>query len=246
RDASFAEASGRIEGKMLAARRDALLGTVIWKLSGTPASLAVKTPSDLYQLLLLDVEMSGCMMTSRIIQATAAVQLYMQRCRMGLETGVIQFPFDPDWWDWMSSYRIWEVNRRIFLYPENYVDPTLRQNITPPFAALKQRLQQSDLTDAAVEDAYRAYFNEVETLGTLRMVDGYNVGGVAPGSGNRIFMLWLFARTGTEPYTYYFRTFDGTTWVPWQKIEHSVPSAVATPVYAFNTPYLFWTESSTT
>src|SRR6185436_17290569 len=87
---------------------------------------------------------------------------------------------------------------------------------------------------------------EVETLGTLRMVDGYNVGGVDPGSGNRIFMLWLFARTGTEPYTYYFRTFDGTTWVPWQKIEHSVPSAVATPVYAFNTPYLFWTESSTT
>ncbi|GLH79783.1 hypothetical protein SSBR45G_46920 [Bradyrhizobium sp. SSBR45G] len=246
RDDTFAQVSGRIQGRLLTAQRDALLGAVIWKLNGTPVSLGIETPSDLYQYLLLDVEMSGCMMTSRIIQATAAVQLYMQRCRMGLEDGVTQFPFDPIWWSWMSSYRIWEVNRKIFLYPENYVDPTLRVKITPPFSTLKQRLQQSDLTDTAVEDAYREYFNSVETLGTLRLIDGYNVGSIDPGTNSRIFTLWLFARTGTEPYTYYFRTFDNATWSPWQKIDHSVPAALATPVWAFNTPYLFWIEPSTT
>ena len=247
RDSAFVQVSGQIEGRLLVARRDALLGAVICKLSGSPTSLAIKTPSDLYQFLLLDVEMSGCMTTSKVIQATAAVQLYMQRCRMGLENGVTQFPFDPIWWEWMSSYRIWEVNRKIFLWPENYVDPSLRQKITPPFATLKQRLRQSDLTDTAVEDAYREYFNEVDTLGTLRLVDAYNVGRIDPGTANRVSDLWLFARTGTEPYTYYFRILhNNVTWTPWAKIEHAVPAPLATPVHAFDTPYLFWTEYSTT
>lgn len=248
RDADFTQASGRITSKLLSARRDALLGTVIWKLSGQPATADIKLPSDLYQYLLLDVEMSGCMTTSRVIQATAAVQLYMQRCRMGLESGVTKFPkpFEPIWWTWMSTYRIWEVNRKIFLFPENYVDPSLRIKITPPFATLKQRLQQSDLTDTAVEDAYREYFNQVDTLGALRLIDGYNVGGVDPATNKRFFTLWLFARTGTEPYNYYFRTFDGATWAPWQKIDHTVPAPLATPIYAFDTPYLFWSESSVT
>ena len=29
-------------------------------------------------------------------------------------------------WDWRKRYRVWEANRRLFLYPENWVEPELR------------------------------------------------------------------------------------------------------------------------
>src|SRR6266699_2938993 len=29
-------------------------------------------------------------------------------------------------WEWLKKYRIWDANRRIFLYPENWVEPELR------------------------------------------------------------------------------------------------------------------------
>jgi hypothetical protein len=29
-------------------------------------------------------------------------------------------------WKWRKNYRVWDVNRRIFLYPENWIEPDLR------------------------------------------------------------------------------------------------------------------------
>jgi ATPase subunit of ABC transporter with duplicated ATPase domains len=29
-------------------------------------------------------------------------------------------------WEWRKKYRVWEANRKIFLYPENWVEPDLR------------------------------------------------------------------------------------------------------------------------
>jgi AAA+ superfamily predicted ATPase len=29
-------------------------------------------------------------------------------------------------WDWHKRYRIWDANRKIFLYPENWIEPELR------------------------------------------------------------------------------------------------------------------------
>ena len=29
-------------------------------------------------------------------------------------------------WDWQKRYRVWEANRKIFLYPENWIEPELR------------------------------------------------------------------------------------------------------------------------
>src|SRR4029077_15410060 len=29
-------------------------------------------------------------------------------------------------WKWRKNYRIWDANRRIFLYPENWIEPDLR------------------------------------------------------------------------------------------------------------------------
>ncbi|MBK8413034.1 MAG: hypothetical protein IPL22_00135 [Bacteroidetes bacterium] len=85
----------------------------------------------LFEYFLIDVQMGACMDTSRIVQANAAVQLFVTRCLLNLESdrstgaekGVAPDAIDKDRWAWMKNYRVWEVNRKIFLYPENWLEP---------------------------------------------------------------------------------------------------------------------------
>ena len=59
----------------------------------------------------------------------------------------------PAWaqWQWMSQYRVWEANREVFLWPENWIDPTLRHDASPFFTELMQDLKQGDLTTDLVD-----------------------------------------------------------------------------------------------
>jgi hypothetical protein len=34
----------------------------------------------------------------------------------------------PKSWQWLRRYRIWEANRKDFLYPENSIEPELRDD----------------------------------------------------------------------------------------------------------------------
>jgi hypothetical protein len=44
-----------------------------------------QTADDLYDYYLIDVQMGACMETSRVVQAHATIQLFVQRCLLGLE-----------------------------------------------------------------------------------------------------------------------------------------------------------------
>src|SRR5690606_18707558 len=44
--------------------------------------------ADLYARFLIDVEMSSCLLSSRLKQAIGSVQLFAQRCLLGLEDGI--------------------------------------------------------------------------------------------------------------------------------------------------------------
>src|SRR5215469_8049115 len=96
----------------------------------------------LYNIFLIDVEMSSCQMTSRIKQAIGSVQLFVQRCFLQLEPEVTLTPDDAKHWDWMKSYVIWEANCQVFLYPENWLLPELRDDKTPFFLDLENQLHQ--------------------------------------------------------------------------------------------------------
>ncbi len=41
-------------------------------------------------------------------------------------------------WEWMKSYRVWEADRTVFLYPENFIQPEGGDN-TSPFLILGTR-----------------------------------------------------------------------------------------------------------
>src|SRR5262245_18644975 len=40
-------------------------------------------------------------------------------------------------WEWRKNYRVWEANRKVFLYPENWIEPDLR----PPQRAMGELLE---------------------------------------------------------------------------------------------------------
>ena len=45
-------------------------------------------------------------------------------------------------WRWRTCYRIWDANRRVFLYPENWIEPEPRSPVAA-FGALAAELDRS-------------------------------------------------------------------------------------------------------
>jgi hypothetical protein len=155
-----------------------------------------------------------------------------------LEPGVVDMTQVQDvWWEWMMNYRVWEANREIFVYPENYLIPNLRKNTTPQFTALAQALQQSDVTKAYVGSAFTTYINGFAEVAQLKPVDAYRT------RINDTDTLYLLSRTKTGPYTFYYcYQPENMPWTPWEKIDLSINSPNCTLVYAFSRPFLFWNE----
>jgi hypothetical protein len=180
-DADFASVYDGIVTDLNEQRRDALLGYTIWLLQQTYTEIT--SAAALYEYLLIDVEMCGCDATSYIAQGIASVQLYMQRCRLMLEPGVTDMSEIPEiWWEWMSAYRVWEANRKIFLYPENYIEGALRKDKTPQFDELVDFLMQTDVSEKSVTNAYQAYFQGFCTVAQLTNASAYGARLAKPGT----------------------------------------------------------------
>jgi hypothetical protein len=190
-------------------KRDAL---VAFLLAQNPS---LKSANDLYDYFLIDVEMCSCMPTSRIVQAHATIQLFVQRCLMGLEPhSVANIRQDAEWsqWKWMANFRVWEANRKIFLYPENWIEPELRDDKSELFTELEDTLQQNELTDRAVENAAIAYLEKLDEIAQLDVMATYYQ--------TDISTMHVFARTkGGDPAVYYYRQFQKERyWTPWTRM----------------------------
>lgn len=200
--------------------------------------------NDIYSYFLIDVEMSPCQMTSRIKQATLSVQLFVQRCLMGLEPGVLAGSgVDEHWleWKWMKNYRVWEANRKVFLYPENWIEPELRDDKSPFFKALESELMQSDLTKETAEDAFRAYLEKLDQVARLEIVGMHHQ--VEKGLKNQstVGILHVFGRTHAIPHVYYYRQLvDGKEWTAWERIDLDIEGDHLIPVVWNHRLYLFW------
>src|SRR6185312_6591366 len=139
-------------------RRDALCDYIIARAN----LFNFKNREELYAYFLIDVEMGGCFETSRLVAAMSSLQLYVHRCLIDLEQSPDGFSvlslIDADdirrEWEWRRNYRVWEANRKVFLYPENYIEPELRDDKTPLFKELEDDLLQRKITLDAAEEAY--------------------------------------------------------------------------------------------
>ncbi|MCX6678894.1 MAG: neuraminidase-like domain-containing protein [Methanothrix sp.] len=204
-----------------------------------------KGPDIYHEYFLLDLQVGSEMETSRIVQATAALQFYIQRCLMNLEAGIDPATIPLQEWEWVKNYRVWEANRKVFLYPENYIEPELRDTKTPFFEDLEQELMQSDISQDSAESAYVHYLEKFAEVANLKIVGSYlHVDLDDP--ARRWETLYLVGRTNTEPKIFYQRARvkdeNGERWLAWKKIDLVINSDFVTPVYAFGKLFLFWTE----
>ena len=155
-------------------QRDALVDYLI---SGRPDEehpnrKGFRDVTDLYEYYLIDPEMSPCMLTSRLVQATAAVQLFVQRCLLNLEP-VELTDNDRQRWEWMKNYRVWEANRKVFLFPENWLYPELRDDKTETFKALENGLGQGEPNYQLGKDNVIEYLDELNELSKITVYGMY-------------------------------------------------------------------------
>jgi Tc toxin complex TcA C-terminal TcB-binding domain/Neuraminidase-like domain/Salmonella virulence plasmid 28.1kDa A protein/Putative peptidoglycan binding domain len=201
-----------------------------------------KDVNELYAHFLIDVEMSPCQMTSRIKQACGSVQLFVQRCLMNLEAEVTaNSEIDGAWtqWEkWRKYYRIWEANRKVFLYAENWVEPELRDNKTPFFKDLENELLQNDVTNDTAEDAFLHYLEKLDQVARLEIVGMYHQQEPAV----QVDILHVFGRTSAIPHIYYYRKLivDKADWTAWKKIDLDIQGDHLIPVVWNRRLHLFW------
>ena len=190
-----------------------------------------KDSDELYEYLLIDVEMKPISMTSRIKQAICSVQLFIDRVLLNLEhanckptTSPLKLDGDQveEWKEWRKIYRIWEANRKIFLYPENWIEPELRDDKSPFFKELETQLKQNELNDYNVEDAFHVYLDKLDEVARLEVVAMYHQIEKDIPDEDDIDILHVIARTPIDPHHYYHRTLENGEWSSWFKMEIDV------------------------
>ncbi|WP_066366107.1 hemopexin repeat-containing protein [Herbidospora mongoliensis] len=205
--------------------------------------------AEIYEHALIDVEMGKEGVTSRVREAIAATQLYLHRYLLDLE----ELDSDEDvkpklrtWWAWLKNYRIWEANRKVFLYPENYIRPELRDTKTPAFKELEDDLLQGEITAESVQRAYKRYLDEYTEVSRLTIAGAYVYRADDDPEGTR--QLVLFGRTRTEPRRWYFREAEfrdgerlSASWEPWARVDVQIDATLVHPVHAFGRVFVFWT-----
>jgi hypothetical protein len=52
--------------------------------------------------------------TTYINQAISSAQLYLQRCGLNLEQGVVKVNIPEIWWEWIMDFRMWQAKQTSF------------------------------------------------------------------------------------------------------------------------------------
>lgn len=206
-----------------------------------------KNENELFAYLLIDVEMQPCMKTSRLKQGINTLQLYMDRLILNLENEngnlANHITISPDmvtqWKTWRKWYRVWEANRKIFLYPENWIEPELRDDKTPFFKELESQLQQDEVKGDMVEEAMRTYLERLDEVGRLEPVTAYHQLEKENGKVT-LSIMHVFARTLSQPQRYFYRRLQDGEWTPWEKVDVDIKSDHIVPVIWEKKLYLFW------
>jgi hypothetical protein len=202
-------------------QREALVAYLIENLSDD----GITDTSDLYARFLLDTEMTSCMMTSRIKQAIASIQLFVQRAQMNLEDECLLSEDDEREWGWRKKYRVWEANRKVFLYPENWLQPELRRDKSPFFEDLEGELLQAEVTDENVERVYLNYLEKLDDVARLEIIACHLE------RDDESERFHVVGRTRDTPNRYFYRRFeDGSRWTAWEAVEIDIEGDHVIPV----------------
>lgn len=239
-----------VNDRLRTGRRDAM---VAYLLAFPPNQYknAWVTDNDLFETLLIDTEMMPIVKTSRIKQAISAMQLFIDRCALQKEktpppanaTITITVENITQWNTWRKWYRIWEANRRIFVYPENWIEPDLRDDKSPFFVELEKFLKQNEITADTMADAYRTYLERLDEVSHLDIV-GHFAEEIKNGNTLVDTVMHVWGRTKANPHIYFYRKRVSNVWTAWEKMETQVDGDQFAPVKWRGKLRLYWVATT--
>jgi hypothetical protein len=230
-DADWLDALKGIMDPIRERKRDALVAHLL----ATNPNLTGK--ADLYDYFLTDTEWSAKMPSSRIVHAHGTLQLYIQRCIAGLEPkATADLDGDLDWrlWDWMKNYRVWEVNRKVFVEAQYYIRPEWRDDKTEPFADMEGTLLQNEINAENIDAAFEGYLDRLDQIAFLDVLATcYDLDRED---------LHVFACTkGGEPRSYFHRVLQRErVWTSWRKIDLDIAGEHLVAFFRNKRLFLAW------
>lgn len=227
-----------INDAMRSLQRDALVAYILHQMRSSPTTEHIDTADKLFEYFLMDVQMEPCMQTSRIRHAISSVQLFIERCMMNLEPRVSPRSLSPKQWEWMKRYRVWEANRKVFLYPENWLEPELRDDKSPFFKEIESELLQSDITEESATVAMLNYLAKLEEVAKLEPCGFFHIPiDLVNRTGE---VNHVVARTAGANRKYYYRRREYGYWTPWELITLDIEDNPVMPVVWRDRLMLFW------
>jgi Neuraminidase-like domain/Salmonella virulence plasmid 28.1kDa A protein len=227
-----------INDEMRGLQRDALVAYILHQMRANPTTAHIDTPDKLFEYFLMDVQMEPCMQTSRIRHALSSVQLFIERCLMNLETGVSPSAINAKQWSWMKRYRVWEANRKVFLYPENWLEPELRDDQSPFFKEAMSELLQGDITEDRAAVALLNYLSKLEEVAKLEPCGIHYVENDPTKLEDDI--AHVVVRTPGANRKYFYRRREYGYWTPWEQIKLDIEDNPVIPVVWKDRLFLFW------
>jgi len=224
------EVAKPVSDRLRQRQRDALVAAVLH-------AKGLTSVEELYQELLIDPGSEPVLRTTRIRQAISTCQLFIQRCLLNIEPNVHPSAINAEHWEWMKRYRVWEANRKIFLYPENWLEPEFRDDKSHLFAELESTLLQNDVTADVVEDAFLVYLRKLDEIARLDVAGFYiEQESLDPGSTT----LHVIGRTHGSPHQYFYRRMQHGMWTPWEPMGVDIEGDHIVPVVWRNRLHVFW------
>ncbi|NSX11327.1 insecticidal toxin complex protein TcaB2 [Pseudomonas lini] len=242
-------------GGLLEKRRSALVEYCIGQVneSGGRDYNFLRTPTDLFELLRMDPLDSYPVQSSWVAEATSCAQQYIHAVYRKLEPGFEKHLFDKRHlatWELYSNYPDWAALQLIALYPENFINPFVRQRKTSLFKTLENNLNQTRLSTDSVQSALRDYLQTFEQTCNLDVISCY-MDGTSPARADYYFV----GRQRVTPYQYFWRraqvelsptcvAINPAAWDEWQPVD--IPAGMKVldirPVFWSGRLCLVWAE----
>lgn len=235
-------------------RKSAALSSYLIREKFFPAECI--TRDDLYNYLLIDNRISGTITTTRIAEAIASIQLYinltLNNSAGAISDDIRTRQFFVDWDLYNKRYSTWAGVSILSYYPENYIDPTVRIGQTRMMDTLLQSVNQNGVNKDTVEDAFKTYLTSFEQIANLEVISGYHN---APNTNTGL--TYFIGRNNSEQATYYWRSVDhskmqngifaANAWTEWSSIENGMLpyNNYIRPVIFNSRLYVVWIEKIT-
>ncbi len=207
----------------------------------------LRDANDLYDRYLIDVEMGPCKVSTRILHAISAAQLFVQRCLMNLEEDILPKVIDVKRWQWMKNYRVWEANRKVFLYPENWIEPELRGDKSELFKELEGQLLQNELDNDRAEEILKDYLKQLEDISRLAIVGMYVEKLTDSNNAPTGTTVHIVGRTHNRPSHFFYRrwvlSLTVNYWTAWERVPlDGVKTDHVIPFVLRGDAYIAWPE----